>query len=427
MKLFITGASGYIGKNLTLMAIDRGHDVVMASRQLQLVHPASWFQYDLDSTNINDLPISEGVVVHLAANTKESIALSEEVEVAAAQGLIRAAHKVGAKFIFLSSQTARADAPTHYGRIKWRIEQEVLEFGGYVVRPGLVYGNDLSGLYGVLVAAVRELPLLPTFIPAPMIQPIHVNDLVSGVIRLAESNELKSGIYCLASSSPINFSRFLREIANNRLRIQRFFIPVPIIIIKILISVFGEMLRNDLRLNRLRSLFELPVMKTQDDLYKLGLSLRPLTSGLHPSGDDRRRRLLREGNALLIYILKQQPSKSLLCRYVRAIESLRGGQEFGFLGVFLSYPILFSLLTKESWPNAAIREDFTWRMDAATILVEATPIGAVRFLRHGKRHGLFINISLIANALVNEVFCRLVRFLVSPLLLRYLARSKEIL
>jgi len=36
------------------------------------------------------------------------------------------------------------------------------------------------GLFGTLVKVVRRLPLLPTFLPAPKIQPIHVDDLAEG-------------------------------------------------------------------------------------------------------------------------------------------------------------------------------------------------------------------------------------------------------
>jgi nucleoside-diphosphate-sugar epimerase len=423
----ITGASGYIGSRLTSLAIERGHDVVMASRHQKVLSRASWLHCDLASIEVINLPAGTDVVVHLAANTSASHGLDEEGEVVAAQRLIKATHKIGAKFIFVSSQTARVDAPTAYGRIKWRIEQDVLAGGGFVVRPGQVYGGALCGLYGMLVRFVQRMPLLPAFLPVPKVQPIHVDDLSKGLLRIAERGDTKSGVYCLASPVPICFSDLLSEIAKTRLRCRRVFVPVPIVFINVVVALVGKIWGARLELDRLRSLFDLPVMTTETDLGQLGLSLRPLVAGLHPSGDDRRRLLLREGKALLTYVLRQRPSNSLLRVYVRAVEGSRGGRAFGLPAIFLSCPILLSLLDKGSWPDATVGREFVWRMDAATMLAEATPTGAGRFLGSGKRHGPLTSMFSITNALAREAFWRLARFFISPMLRFGVVRSKDTL
>jgi len=422
--MIITGATGYIGARLTYLAMMRGHDVVMASRQQPAFPDTSWLHFDLASNEVIVLPAGTDVVVHLAADMAASNLLDEVGEVAAAQRLIKSADKAGARFIFVSSQTARADAPTAYGRIKWRIEQDVLSAGGCVIRPGQVYGGELRGLYGTLVKVVQKLPLLPAFMPAPRVQPIHVDDLAEGLLRIAERSEVKSGVYSLATSVPISFSMFLGEIAKSRLRCRRVFVPVPVVVINLFVALIGAVWRTRLGLDRLPSLFDLPAMATASDLGHLGLTLRPLPAGLHPSGDDRRRRLLREGQALLVYILKEQPGSAVLRRYVRALEGLRGGREFGLSGIFLSCPILLSLLGKASWSDAAAGEEFFWRLDAATMLAEASPAGAGRFLGLGRRHGLLSSMLSMTNALAGEAFWRLTRVFVSPMLRLDMTQSK---
>lgn len=424
MKIVITGASGYIGNQFTSLAIERGHDVVMASRQCNVFSRASWLQFDLTSREVINLPAGTNVVLHLAANTTASNELDEEGEVDSAHRLINAAQTAGADFIFVSSQAASITAPTSYGRIKWRIEQQVLAVGGRVIRPGQVYGGTLRGLNGTLVRAVQNLPLLPAFLPSPTIQPIHVDDLAEGMLRIAERGDLKPRVYCLASPVPILFSNFLSEIAKTRLRCRRVFVPVPIALINFFVALLSETWRFRFGLERLRSLFDLPVMNTRADLDQLGLSLRPLMAGLHPSGDDRRRQLLCEANALLRYVLKERPGNSMLRRYVRAVEGSRAGQEFRLLGIFLSYPILLSLLDKKSWPDATAGREFSWRMDAATLLAETTPAGAVRFLGCGQRHGPLTSILLITNAIAGEALWRLARVFASPMLRYSFARAK---
>jgi NADH dehydrogenase len=375
IKIAITGATGYIGSSLSLIAVTKGHDVVRMVRQKLSIYDESWFHFDLESSEEIFLPVDTDAVVHLAANTLGHNLMDNSAEITAVHRLIRSTQKVGARFIFVSSQTAREDAPTSYGQTKWRIEQHVLAAGGVVVRPGQVYGGELRGLYGILVNSVMKLRVLPAFLPAPKVQPIHLDDLAEGLLRIAERDDLSSGVYCLAASMPISFSSFLGEIAQSRLRCKRLFVPVPVVAVNFFVEVIGPTWRNKLGLVRLLSLFDLPEMTTESDLNNLGLSLRSISAGLHPSGDDRRRNLLLEGQALLTYILKEQPDWIMSRRYARAIESLRGGRAIGLSKIFLSYPILLSLLDKKSWGDESMGAEFICRLDAATLLSEASPIG----------------------------------------------------
>jgi NADH dehydrogenase len=76
------------------------------------------------------------VVLHLAANTSTVSEIDGENEILAARVPLVAADKAGAKLVFVSSQTARYDAPSVYGNTKWRIEQAVLFLDSWVIRPG---------------------------------------------------------------------------------------------------------------------------------------------------------------------------------------------------------------------------------------------------------------------------------------------------
>lgn len=414
MRIILVGATGYIGRRFAAAAIIRGHTVIRTFRDKPPIYDASLLFFNLESNENLLLPAGTDVVVHMAANTGAPNSVNSSAEVFSSQRLIKSSQKIGAKFIFVSSQTACVDAPTYYGRTKWQIEQEVLAAAGWVVRPGQVYGGELRGLYGTLVSSVAKLWILPAFLPIPRVQPIHVDDLAEALLRIAERPDLKPGIYCLGSTAPISFSSFLAEIAKSRLRCKRFFIPVPIFAVNFLIWIIGPAWRNKLGLARLRSLFNLPEMSTESDLNSLGLSLRSLSAGLHPSGDDRRRSLLLEGQALLSYILKEQPDKIILRRYIRAIESLRCGRAMELPRIFLNYPILLSLLNIKSCKDESLEAEFIWRLDAATVLAEASPAGEMRFLGLDHGYGPLRGVMLLANALIGELFWRLVRALMSP-------------
>jgi len=275
----------------------------------------------------------------------------------------------------------------------------------------------------MLVKAVWKLPVLPFFIPSPMVQSIHVNDLSDGLLRIVERSDLPSSVYCLAAADPVRFSTFLGVIAESRLRCWRGFVPVPVKVINAIAIVVGESLRTRLGLERLRSLFDLPFMETSDDLKQLGLKLRPLHSGMHPSGSNRRRCLMQEGRALLTYVMKMPVSGSLLRRYVRAIEKLRDGRVLALPQLFVRWPVLLALVDVGDNDETAWRKEFLWRLDGATILAEATPIGTIRFLGVGSHHSFVKNFLNIVRAMTSELSWRIISQLLLPVIRFSLPRT----
>ena len=419
MKIAVTGLSGYIGTHFSKIAIAAGHDVIALSRRNPGSVVSSWIPYDLEGNQVPTLPMGIDVVLHLAANTSRTLQLDNETEVVAAVLLMKAAHNVGAKFVFVSSQTARQDAPTVYGRTKWRIEQHVFDFGGWVVSPGQVYGGVPRGLFGELLRLVGRHPVLPAFLPAPMVQPIHVNDLALGMLKMAALLDSAHGVVRLASEEPVTFTAFLRTIARERLRTLRIMVPIPSIVVAAALRLIG----SQSGLSRLSSLFELPLMDAKEDLRRLGLELRPLRSGMHPAGDDRMRYLLLEGTAILCYVLKKQPTITNLRSYVRMIESLRGGNSIKIPMPFIRWPVLLALIDSRKFNATSWEKEFRWRLDSATVLSEATAFGAQRFLGIGETNSFIISFLGVTRAVFSEVGWRILSLILSPCTLVILPRA----
>lgn len=417
MKIAVTGATGYIGERLIHLANSYGFSVVALSRSRPLFFVTEWIHYDLNSQMPVVLPNNVDVVFHLAASTSSANYLGSDAELLAAQLILNSSKVVGAKFIYVSSQTARFDAPTLYGRTKWAIENLVLKSQGIVIRPGQVYGGKDSGLFGLLVTVVSYLPILPAFIPEPQLQPVHVDDLSLALLCAADQSGSSQQVYCIAQPDGLGFTRFLKSIASNRLNVRRLFIPIPIGFINAVIFLIGERIGQRFGVTRLKSLFDLPLMSSADSLRLLKLSLRPLDQGMHKEValEDCIRE---EARVLFHYIQKEPPNQRQILRYVGCIQECRGGVPMALPHFVKRYPVLLALLDAPDFLASTVGTEFGWRLDAASLLSEATTEGAVRLMNAGRPGGLVRYVATLVYVLGMEAFWRLVRVIAMPLFLR---------
>lgn len=378
MKLLITGATGYIGQRLSALAAVNGHEVICATRQ---PCPAAyaWLPYDLGGP-APEWPADTQAFIHLAADTSTGAHTGAENEIQAAQALIRAARQGGARFVFISSQTAQATAPGVYGRTKWRIEQHVLAAGGIVIRPGQVYGGPERGLFGLLSGLVRRSPFIPVLMPAPGVQPIHVDDLAASILAVVEHDDLGGEVLCLGAIEPIAVDRFLGAIAVHRVRAMRLPVPLPVPLLRLLRVSLGSSLSTKSGLERIFSLLQLPPMDSKGSLQKLGIRLRPLAHGMHRSGRGQRRALLQEATMLLSYLLKRPPQRSLVSRYARALEQAGSSGAILHSRWLKDWPILLALLDNPGVLHTPDGQALAWRLQVALAIAEASPQGAKVFL-----------------------------------------------
>lgn len=424
MKLIITGASGYIGERLAAMAHGAGDEVYSASRKQTLPH-YQWLPFDLRTPTI-EIPTDSRALVHLAADTTHNKNISADTEIEAARELIRTTTLADTKLIFISSQTASASAPTPYGQTKWSIEQDVLAAGGVVIRPGQVYGSHERGLFGLLSSLVRRFPLVPILLPAPLIQPIHVDDLCAAILAVACRDEIQGEILCLGSQKPVSFGAFLSAIASEKLNVMRLPVPVPIPLIALASKILGKRRTAQLGLDRLFSLLTLAPMDSQSSLERTGITLRSLAYGMHRSGNGRRRHLLMEARTLLAYVLKTNPSPSLLRRYAKAVEALDGGEAVLNSRLLALCPCAVTLLDSRSFLQHEYCKTLGWRLSTATALAEASPQGANVFLGLDRSESFFRAFIALGMTVLKEASWRALALIMKPLLPRLLPKRNTV-
>ena len=228
MKVVLTGASGYVGGQISNALRTAGHEVISLSRRKV---EGTWHRYSLGD-DPGKLPWEGAdVLVHAAHDfTSRSWGEALERNVRPGVGLFRAARDAGvARLVFISSMSAFEDCRSVYGRAKFALEREVMALGGISLRPGLVWGSESGGVMGSLSRMVTRLPLVPY--PEKrggLVQYlVHESDLGEVIERsVSHWGDLPAGPLVVAHPRALRLIEILRQLARDKKR-KRAFIPVP--------------------------------------------------------------------------------------------------------------------------------------------------------------------------------------------------------
>ncbi|MEI1247328.1 NAD-dependent epimerase/dehydratase family protein [Rhizobium aouanii] len=227
-RLLITGSTGYIGARLVAMARERGFDVVELGRR-----PGAKWRIG-DEPAASDLEGAAGLV-HLAHSwaTPPEATEEENVNISGTLKLAEAAEAAGVpRFVFASSTSSRKEALNVYGRTKFRIEEHLAASKAApivrIARIGLVYGGPRTAMYGLMAKLAALSPILPMIGLSRKVQPIHLDEVVAGLLALATGENQPLQTFVLAQEKPISFAAWLRILRRAQGKGNLHFIPVPL-------------------------------------------------------------------------------------------------------------------------------------------------------------------------------------------------------
>jgi nucleoside-diphosphate-sugar epimerase len=209
VTVLITGVNGFLGTHLARHWSSLGHSVYGAARHWP-DPPAGLplhcrITFDLRGEIRPENLAGVDVVVHLAYDRKAGIELNLE----GVKRVFTAATVVGVpRQIFVSSYSARPDARSEYGRLKYLLETYFLERGQTIVRPGLVIGN--GGLFARNMEQILHAPLMPLLNAGNDLLPVvAVEDLVTAMTTLLQR---EPGAYNLFNKRLIPMRQFVEAI-----------------------------------------------------------------------------------------------------------------------------------------------------------------------------------------------------------------------
>lgn len=156
----VTGANGYVGGRILSHLRADGADTIALVRRPDPGEEHAR-RYALN-TPLDDSTL-DGVqtVVHAAYDLSRR---GEEIRVVNCSGSLPLLDGLAARagrVVMISSLAAFEGARSDYGRAKLELERLVLERGGIVLRPGLVFGAGAGGLFGAMVRSLSKHALAP--------------------------------------------------------------------------------------------------------------------------------------------------------------------------------------------------------------------------------------------------------------------------
>lgn len=219
--IFITGATGFVGRNLLRKLIGKGVKVRCLVRDRSRIdnnNEVETIQGDIADIDIlNRATQDVDIVIHLAAIAKTSS--PDEfinVNVKGTKNLVDACIKNKVKkIIYVSSLDAALSDTNLYGRTK-RMGEDVIKnskIDYIILRPALIYGKDSKDI-NMLTGMVKKSSLIPVVGNGRgRLQPVYVDNVCEIILKLIDSN-IKDKIYYIAGEEKVSMNDLIDKIAN---------------------------------------------------------------------------------------------------------------------------------------------------------------------------------------------------------------------
>lgn len=252
MKILVCGASGFIGKAIAECLTSGGHQVLKGVR-----HDVGADEVSIDFSNdhaVEDwLPRLHGVDVVINAVgilIERHGQRFDDIHRKAPQALFTACVKAGMKRVVQISALGAECGNTGYFRSKRAADEFLMgqPLDWQIARPALVYGpaGDSAQFFRMLAS----LPVVG--LPAgghQIVQPIHIDDLVQGILPLVESPELVCQCVDFVGAEPLEYRDMLSIYRTSMGFAPSIMIGIPATVMKLVTRILdhvpGTMLNSD--------------------------------------------------------------------------------------------------------------------------------------------------------------------------------------
>ncbi len=220
MRIFLTGASGFLGQHLIPVLLAAQHEIIACTRQparWQALWPqVQWVACDYTQDHQPSVWVSRLTGVDVVINAVGIIQESkqqrfDDLHTHAPIALFQAAEQLGIRRVLqISALGAEAETYTAYQHSKqaadsalWQLDVEPI-----IVYPSIVVGR--GGGSTTLFSALAALPVMPLIGDGQQrLQPIHIDDFTASIVRLIDNWSGHQRL-ALVGKEEVSFAELLR-------------------------------------------------------------------------------------------------------------------------------------------------------------------------------------------------------------------------
>ncbi|USG64716.1 complex I NDUFA9 subunit family protein [Brevibacillus ruminantium] len=245
MKVFLTGATGFVGKGVLSKLSAEGHDVVC------LVRPGSEGKWRTQHPASSNLTLAAGdlfdtdalkkamkgcdAVIHLVGIIREQKRKQitfQRIHVEGTRNMLEAAKANGiSRFVHMSALGARANATSGYHQSKYEAEQLVQKSGisSVIFRPSVIFGPG-DEFVNMLADLVR-MPITPVIGDGSyLLQPVARETVADVFVQALTNGDVAGRIFETGGPEPISYGGILDAIgeAIGKRKVRKLYIPLAL-------------------------------------------------------------------------------------------------------------------------------------------------------------------------------------------------------
>ena len=246
-KVFVTGASGFVGSAVIEELLSRGHTVRGLVNRGELKVKSDRL-HEVRGDLFNPAALDKGLagcdaLIHLVGIIKENPKTGstfERVHFLGAKNVMEAAQRSGVRrFIHMSALGSRSDAVSEYHKTKFKAESALRESGldWTIFRPSLIHGPEGEFLKMEAAWARRKRPpflFMPYFGGGLLglkgdfkVQPVYVKDVARAFADALQEPRTVGRVYPLGGKQPLTWPQMHHLVAKILTGKKRAALPIP--------------------------------------------------------------------------------------------------------------------------------------------------------------------------------------------------------
>jgi len=254
MRVFVTGASGFVGRSVVARLRAEGHAAVALVRPNSLRPLAPADDLEIVSGDVRDAALvaraARGcdAAIHLAGIIRERGANTfEAVHVRGTENVVSACRSAGIRrLIHMSAHGAALGAPAAYLRSKEAADSTVRESGldWTILRPAVIHGPRADFVIAMarLVARPGPVPLIGR--GHQVLQPIWVEDVARLAVDALGLDAAVGGTFEVAGPDLVGLHTFLRMLSRILVGRRKMLLPIPTPVVRAAAWLGAKVLRS---------------------------------------------------------------------------------------------------------------------------------------------------------------------------------------